>query len=439
MGGHLAATSGQETATTEAIPLTYRGEPLGELIVGHRSPHERLSLTDRRLLADLADHCGVALYAAEESARTRRLAVDLQRAREQLVTAREEDLRRIRRDLHDSLGPALSGQALTIDTARTLLASDPCAADRLLADLHDHSQQTLTEVRRLARQLRPPALDELGLAAALRHIPDQYRPQRLSVTVTSADLPPLPAAVEVATYRIVHEALTNVSRHAHASAAWLKLTWTGDALEVEVRDDGRGIATNRPTGIGTTSMRERRRTGRDIEHRSRPTGGHAGGGPNTRPAQRPGPGATTTMTPIRILLADDHPMFRYGLWAVLDSSPDTTLVGEAATGDEAVAQAAELRPDVVLMDLTMPGLSGIEATRRILTAHPDTKVLVLTMFDDSASVMAAIRAGARGSLVKGADRDEILRAVHAAAAGEAIFSPTAAQHLTNHLITPPPT
>jgi DNA-binding NarL/FixJ family response regulator len=141
---------------------------------------------------------------------------------------------------------------------------------------------------------------------------------------------------------------------------------------------------------------------------------------------------------IRILLADDHPMFRYGLRAVLDSHPGTTLVGEAGTGDEAVAMASQLRPDVVVMDLTMPGLNGIEATRRIVADLPQVNILVVTMFDDSASVLAAVRAGARGYLVKGADRDEILRAVHAAAAGEAIFSPAAADHLTAHLAGPRP-
>jgi DNA-binding NarL/FixJ family response regulator len=139
---------------------------------------------------------------------------------------------------------------------------------------------------------------------------------------------------------------------------------------------------------------------------------------------------------IRILLADDHPMFRYGLRAVLASDPTTELVGEAGTGDEAVAKANELRPDVVLMDLTMPGMGGVEATRRIVAADPDIIVLVVTMFDDSASVLAAIRDGSRGYLVKGADRDEVLRAVHAAAAGEAIFSSAAARHLTNHISAP---
>jgi DNA-binding NarL/FixJ family response regulator len=139
---------------------------------------------------------------------------------------------------------------------------------------------------------------------------------------------------------------------------------------------------------------------------------------------------------IRVLIADDHPVFRYGLRAVLASDPAVELVGEAGSGEQAVALAVEVRPDVVLMDLTMPGFNGVEATRRILAAHSGITVLVVTMFDDSASVVAAVRAGARGYLVKGADREEILRAVHAAAAGAAVFSATAADHVAEHLAAP---
>ena len=144
----------------------------------------------------------------------------------------------------------------------------------------------------------------------------------------------------------------------------------------------------------------------------------------------------TVVGPIRVLVADDHPMFRYGLRSVLGSDPLIELVAEASSGVEAVALAAELNPHVVLMDLTMPGLNGVEATKQILAQEPEMSVLVLTMFDDSASVLAAIRAGARGYLVKGVDRDEILRAVHAAATGDSIFSASAATHLARQLATP---
>jgi DNA-binding NarL/FixJ family response regulator len=132
---------------------------------------------------------------------------------------------------------------------------------------------------------------------------------------------------------------------------------------------------------------------------------------------------------LRVLIADDHMLFRDGLRALLGSAVDTELVGEAATGDEAVSLATNLQPDVVLMDIQMPGLNGIEATRSIVQASPRVNVLILTMFDDDASVFAAMRAGARGYLLKGAKHAETLRAIRAVGDGEAIFSPSIAARL----------
>jgi DNA-binding NarL/FixJ family response regulator len=133
---------------------------------------------------------------------------------------------------------------------------------------------------------------------------------------------------------------------------------------------------------------------------------------------------------IRVLVADDHPVFRRGMRAILGAEPDTELVGEATDGEEAIAQALELHPDVILMDLNMPKVSGIEATRRIIEASPNTAILMLTMFEDDKSIFAAMRAGAHGYVLKGADGAETLRAIHAAASGEAIFSPTITRRLT---------
>jgi DNA-binding NarL/FixJ family response regulator len=145
------------------------------------------------------------------------------------------------------------------------------------------------------------------------------------------------------------------------------------------------------------------------------------------------------MTQIRILIADDHTLFRDGLRAVLSSVPDTEVVGEAATGDEAIAQAAELQPDVILMDIQMPGVNGIEATRRTLRASPHIGVIVVTMFEDDDSVFAAMRAGARGYVLKGADQDEMLRVIRAVARGEALFGPAIARRLMNYFAAPRPT
>lgn len=135
---------------------------------------------------------------------------------------------------------------------------------------------------------------------------------------------------------------------------------------------------------------------------------------------------------LRVLIADDHPLFRQGLRVLVESAEDLTVVGEAQTGSDAVAQTLDKRPDVVLMDLNMPQLGGVEATRRIVAAHPETRVLILTMFEEDESVFAAMRAGARGYLLKGSGRDEVLRAVRTVAAGEAIFGATIAQRLTSY-------
>ncbi len=138
------------------------------------------------------------------------------------------------------------------------------------------------------------------------------------------------------------------------------------------------------------------------------------------------------MDSVRILLADDHPVFRHGLRTLLAETPDLEVVGEATTGEEAVALAETLQPDLVLMDIRMPGTSGIEATRRILHDSPHIRVLVLTMFEDDASVFTAMRAGARGYVLKDAEKDDLLRAIRAVARGEAIFSPGVANRIVEY-------
>ena len=136
--------------------------------------------------------------------------------------------------------------------------------------------------------------------------------------------------------------------------------------------------------------------------------------------------------PLRVLVADDHPFFRDGLRSLLTSSPDTELIGEAGNGEEAIALAADLQPDVILMDIQMPGMDGIEATRRIVQESPQVRVLVVTMFEDDGTVFRAMRAGARGYMLKGANYAEMLRAIRAVGNGEAIFSPQVAVRLVDY-------
>jgi DNA-binding NarL/FixJ family response regulator len=148
---------------------------------------------------------------------------------------------------------------------------------------------------------------------------------------------------------------------------------------------------------------------------------------------------TTEPTPIRVLLADDHPVVRRGLAALLGTLPDFEVVGEAEDGESAVRETQLTRPDVVLMDVRMPGMDGVEATRRIRSAVPDAAVLVLTMYDEDATVFTAMQAGAQGYLLKGAEQDEIADAIRAVARGQAIFGPGIAVRLLEHFANPPAT
>ena len=144
------------------------------------------------------------------------------------------------------------------------------------------------------------------------------------------------------------------------------------------------------------------------------------------------------MDSLRVLIADDHPVFRNGMRALIASLPEMEFAGEATTGEEVVTLAASLQPDVILMDLKMPGTSGIVATRRILDASPHIRILVVTMFEDDESVFAALRAGVRGYILKGANPNEIVRAIGAVGNGEAIFSPASARRLLDFFASPHP-
>ena len=240
-GESIAAVSGTPTEAPLRLPLTYQHEPVGELRLALRAPGEEFNADDRRLLDDLARQAGIAAHAV-------RLTADLQRSRQRLVTAREEERRRLRRDLHDGLGPQLAGFTLRLDAARNLLRRDPDAADRVLDDLIARTQEAVNDIRRLVYALRPPALDDLGLVGALRRAAAQYDGGGLHVTVDAAGaLPPLPAAVEVAAYRIAQEALANVARHAGARRCTLRLELDGaEALCLEIGDDGATMAGASP-------------------------------------------------------------------------------------------------------------------------------------------------------------------------------------------------
>lgn len=245
------ALAGVADRADQVVPVQAYGTPLGTL--SFASPDRPLSEAEHRLIRDLARHIGATLHA-------RALITDLQRTRERLVVAREEERRRLRRDLHDGIGPALAGLTLKAETAQALLPPDAPMATQQLRDLTDEIRAMVVEVRRVVEGLRPPALDDLGLEAATRQAVARLT-QASSTDATveiDGDLSGLPAAAEVAAFRIVQEAVTNVVRHAGAQTCHVLLASSAGLLAVTVTDDGSGL-TVRPSsaGNGLATMRER--------------------------------------------------------------------------------------------------------------------------------------------------------------------------------------
>jgi signal transduction histidine kinase len=232
------------------FPILYQGEVLGELVVAPRAPGELFTEPDERLLADLVRQAGTAIHAV-------RLTIDLQHAREQLVLALEEERRRLRRDLHDGLGPSLANVAMLTETARDLYKQDPNQAENILNKAVRQTQEAIEDIRRLVYNLRPPALDELGLIAALREQIGEYEHTGIEFQFTApVFLPQLPAAIEVAVYRITLEAVNNVVQHAKAKQCFISLA-LAETLDLSIWDDGSGVPVRHRAGVGLQSMRER--------------------------------------------------------------------------------------------------------------------------------------------------------------------------------------
>jgi len=248
----LVVTHGRRPDRTRSLPISYRDEVVGRLVLPASGVRAHLSSRDEQLLGDLVRQAATA-------ARTGRLADELQETRENLVLAREEERRRIRRDLHDGLGPALSAVVFRVEAARMQLArqATTAAAGEALVLVRDDVQRVISDVRRLVHDLRPPALDDLGLVGALREQAEAACAGGLTVEVRAEGVGLLPAAVEVAAYRIIGEAMTNTVRHAGASTCRVELAVHHDELRIEVADDGCGIAADAVSGIGLCSLRER--------------------------------------------------------------------------------------------------------------------------------------------------------------------------------------
>jgi signal transduction histidine kinase len=245
------AVWGKASAEVQTIPLTYQKEDIGQLIVAPRGPHERFTRYEQELLATIAALTATTVRAVQ-------LSDDVRRSRQRIVSAREDERRRLRRDLHDGLGPQLASQMLELEAVAQLMSSNPAKAQALLASLKTQAEEAILDLRGLVYGLRPPALDDLGLIGALRQRASRYESGALRFTVeTPEPLPDLPAAVETALYRIAQEAMTNVARHAQATLCTVRLCCTNASALLEVRDNGCGLPPHHCSGVGLQAIKER--------------------------------------------------------------------------------------------------------------------------------------------------------------------------------------
>lgn len=269
LDGETVAESGAEVTHTRTLPLALGNDRVGELVVGLRAGDLTLSAGDDHVL-------GLVAPLLAQTLRARALADELQQSRGQAITAIEEERRRLRRDLHDGLGPRLSGIAFTADAVRNSLHDDSPVAEDLLRTLRQETVTAIQDIRELVYAMRPPALDELGLVTALRQQAQTLRAGDgipLRVDLRADGLQSLPAAVEVAAYRIVLEALNNSARHSTSANATVSLTLGEEALEIEVTDDG-SPGTSWRAGVGMASMGERAaELGGTLSAESTPLGG----------------------------------------------------------------------------------------------------------------------------------------------------------------------
>ena len=398
--------------------LRHRGDVVGRLEVWPRTGERVLHERDAVVLRAIADQVSPAVAALQ-------LHQQLQRGREALVSAREDERLQLRRDLHDGLGATLAGLRLQIETALDLTGEE--TVRNLLGSAGTGVAEAVAEVRAITDDLRPAGIDELGLPRALAALADRVRVPGLDVRVDVDPAIRADPAVEVALHRIAGEALANVARplpcdRRHADGPRRPAPHAGRRRRRRGRGERSrdGRVGTRP-GLDAAAGRGGRRIARgDVQrrrhHRAR----------RTAPLRRR---HAMTDRPTAVLLVDDHPLFLDGVRAALSGTDGITVVGEAHDRAGAVEQAAALRPDVVLMDLNLPDGSGIDATREILATAPGTRVLVITMSADDDAVVAAMRAGARGYVVKGSGRADLVRAVTTVAAGGAVFGPTVAERL----------
>ena len=366
--------------------------------------------------------------------RMRRMAEHVQALlQSQHALALLEERNRLARELHDTVRQETFATLMQVRAAKNLLDSDPAAARERLTEAEELIKTSQQELGRIITELRPTALEGQGLAGALSdYLATWSQHARIPADLQVQNDQRLPMEVEQTLFRVAQEALSNVARHSRASAATVWLVFEPGQVILYVVDNGVGFdPATAGDGFGLQSMRDRMAA---VQGRLIVQAAPEGGTIVTASAPTNFSGAKIIMEDaIRVVLVDDHNMVRMGLKAYFSTLPDIQVVGEAGTGEEAVRLAADLAPDVVLMDLIMPGMDGVEATRQVKRISPRTQVIVVTSYHEDEHIFPAIRAGALSYVLKDIDPDDLADAIRRANAGEAVINPRVAARLVKEL------
>ncbi|MFN8632303.1 MAG: response regulator [Chloroflexota bacterium] len=409
------------------VPLVVRERLLGVASLPVRDGSRWIGKEAMSLAIGIAQSAGVAIEHAQLYAQAREVGV-------------VEERNRLAREVHDTLAQGLTAIALQLQTAERLLPPG-AEARRIVGDAREQAHRSLDEARRAVWGLTAQPLDGATLPEALQVEVERFGRRIGAETELDADAEgaPLTDAQATALLRVTQEALHNVEKHAEPSRVRVELHYVAPSglVTLLVADNGKGFdrqALPGPDGgFGLSGMRERMRlVGGDLEVESAPGWGTRVRArlpldPVVMPA--PLPEDDGDDDPIRVLLVDDHPLAREGLRRLLEGREEVVLVGEAADGLEGVEQALALRPDVILMDLQMPRLTGVGAIQALRERWPEARVLILTTFAQDEHLFEGLRAGARGYLLKDASADALVDAIETIHAGGSLVQPTMASRL----------
>jgi PAS domain S-box-containing protein len=366
-----------------------------------------------------------------------------------LLQLQDEERRRIARDLHDVTGQKIAVLSMSLDRLARLTGQRDPDAQESVKESREIVTQIGEEIRTLSYILHPPLLDECGLASAVHWYAEGFEKRsgiKLEVAVAE-DLPRLPIEAETTLFRVLQESLTNVHRYSGSSVAKIEISREGSEFKLEIIDHGQGIKSgvartnldgHAPLGVGIPGMRERLHQlggGLTVDFGANGTRVLA-----TLPIKKMGEGesegeGTTSLsyalrsaddTRRRILIADDHELMRRGLRGLIESHDEWAVCGEALEGNEAVRKSSELKPDLVIMDVNLPGLSGIEAAMQIRQEREGVKILFFTVHDSDEVIREIVEAGAQGYVAKSRASQDLIEAVRNVLGGKTFFPGPAA-------------